>query len=110
MQCKNFAARHELDEVAQDSQMKRYTPPKGFFDPFDLAVMERALESAWSDIRKSNLIELAKDDALKRAVCLKLFSLIRTRPIDADSLRDQLLSAVSDEPRDVAAATPNHLL
>jgi hypothetical protein len=88
--------------------MKQYIPPKGFFDPLDLALIERTLESAWSEIRASNLIELAKDDALKRAVCRKLFSLIRTRPTEVESLRTALLSALSAEPSDDAAATPEH--
>jgi hypothetical protein len=89
--------------------MTVYTPPKGFFDPQELALVERALEWAWSDIRNSNLIELEKDDALKRAVCLKLLSLIRTRPTDADSLREVLLSALSSEPSDPSTSPPEHL-
>ncbi len=66
--------------------MNHYVPPKGFFDPRDLMVMERALESAWSKIAEFNLIDMAKDAALKRAVCLKLFSLTRTPPADVNLL------------------------
>jgi hypothetical protein len=89
--------------------MTAYTPPKGFFDPQELTLVERALECAWSDIRNSNLIELEKDDALKRAVCLKLLSLIRTRPTNADKLRQVLLSALSPEPQSASASTSERL-
>ena len=80
--------------------MKRYASPKGFFDPLELALLERVLESAWAEITRLNLIDLAKDDALKRAVCLKLFSLIRTRLTDPDLLTESLLAAIRTEPQD----------
>jgi hypothetical protein len=89
--------------------MTAYRPPKGFFDPLELTLVERALEGAWSEIRNSNLIELEKDDALKRAICLKLLSLIRTRPTDADSLRQVLLSALSPEPQSASTPATEHL-
>ena len=53
--------------------MRHYVPPKSTFDPSELAVMKRALDAAWREIGASNLIDHIKDDALKRAVCLKLF-------------------------------------
>ena len=75
--------------------MQHYAPPKSAFDPLELAVMKRAFDAAWIEIRTTNLIDLIKDDALRKAVCLKLFSLVRKRPIDPEELRDLLLSAVS---------------
>jgi hypothetical protein len=57
--------------------------------------MKRAFDAAWVEIRTTNLIDLIKDEALRKAVCLKLFSLVRTRPIDPEELRDSLLLAVS---------------
>jgi hypothetical protein len=75
--------------------MRQYIPPKDAFDPLELAVMKRALDSAWTEIKAANLIELTKDDALRRAVCLKLFSLVRARPTDPDELREMLLSSVA---------------
>ncbi len=75
--------------------MQQYVPPKSAFDPLELAVMKRAFDAAWVEIRTTNLIDLIKDEALRKAVCLKLFSLVRTRPIDPEELRDLLLLAVS---------------
>jgi hypothetical protein len=75
--------------------MQQYVPPKSAFDPLELAVMKRAFDAAWVEIRTTNLIDLIKDEALRKAVCLKLFSLVRTRPIDPEELRDSLLLAVS---------------
>ena len=80
--------------------MSNYLPPRQAFDSRDLAVMKRAFDSAWTEIRASNLIDLAKDDALKRALCQKLFSLVRTRPTEAETLRDMLLSSVSADAGD----------
>lgn len=85
--------------------MSHYVPPRAAFDPRDLAVMRRAFDDAWAEIMSSNLIdgvelEGIEDDALRRAVCQKLFSLVRTRPTDAQRLRDLLLSSVSADPAD----------
>ena len=80
--------------------MSHYLPPKCTFDSRDLAVMKRAFESAWSEITASNLVDLTKDNALRRAICQKLFSLVRTRPTNAEALRDLLLSSVSTDPGD----------
>jgi hypothetical protein len=77
--------------------MQQYVPPKSAFDPLELAVMKRAFDAAWVEIRTTNLIDLIKDEALRKAVCLKLFSLVRTRPIDPEELRDSLLLAVSTD-------------
>jgi hypothetical protein len=77
--------------------MRPYIPPKNAFDPLELAVMKRALDSAWAEIKAANLIELTKDDALRRAVCLKLFSLVRARPTDSNKLREMLLSSVASD-------------
>ena len=75
--------------------MQFYAPPRCAFAPADLAVMEKALQSAWSEISARNLIELDKDEALKRAVSLKLFSLVRSRPTDPQALCALLLSSVA---------------
>jgi hypothetical protein len=75
--------------------MQHYLPPKGVFDPLELAIMKKALDAVWGEISASNLVNCRKDDALRRAVCLKLFSLVRTRPSDPDELRDLVLSAVA---------------
>jgi hypothetical protein len=80
--------------------MSDYIPPKAAFDPLDLAVMRRAFDAAWTEIMSSNLIENIDDEALRRAVCQKLFSLVRARPTDAQELRDLLLSSVSADPGD----------
>jgi len=79
----------------RDHYMQQYVPPKSAFDPLELAVMKRAFDAAWTEITTTNLIDLIKDEALRKAVCLKLFSLVRTRPIDPEELRDSLLLAVS---------------
>jgi hypothetical protein len=75
--------------------MQHYAPPKSAFDPLELAVIKSAFDAAWIEITTTNLIDLRKDDALRKAVCLKLFSLVRKRPIGPEELRDALLSAVS---------------
>jgi hypothetical protein len=80
--------------------MTHYLPPKAAFDPRDLAVMRHAFDAAWTEIMSSNLIDGIKDDALRRAVCQKLFSLVRSRPADAETLRDLLLSSVSADSGD----------
>jgi hypothetical protein len=74
---------------------KTYVPPKAAFDPLELAVMSKALDAAWAEIRDSDLIDGINQDALRKAVCIKLFSLVRTRPSDPDKIRDLVLSAVS---------------
>lgn len=78
--------------------MSRYVPPKGFFDPDDLAVMERTLQGAWTAIETSNLLSLAKDEALKRAVCVKLFSVTRSKPIEPRLLLHALLETLREDP------------
>jgi len=55
--------------------MQHYAPPKSAFDPLELAVMKSAFDAAWIEITTTNLIDLRKDDAQRKAVCLKLFSL-----------------------------------
>lgn len=74
--------------------MQHYTPPRSAFAPSDLAILERALDDAWSEIKTRNLIDLEKNKALKRAVSLKLFSLVRVRPTDPRMLSKALLSSV----------------
>jgi hypothetical protein len=80
------------------NQPSKYVPPRGFFDPDDLAVMERALQRAWSVIQTSDLLDLAKDEALKRAVCVKLFSVTRSKPIESRPLLDALLETLREDP------------
>jgi hypothetical protein len=75
--------------------MHQFAPPKGSFNPLELAIMQRAFDDAWTEIRTSNLIDLVKDDALKKAVCLKLFSLVREPPSNPLVLRNSLLIAVT---------------
>jgi hypothetical protein len=75
--------------------MQGYIPPKGAFNPSELGVMKRALDAAWAEINEFNLINEVKDDALKRAVCLKLFSIVRTPAADPDELCQLVLSAVT---------------
>jgi len=72
-----------------------YVPPKSAFDPLELDVMKKALDAAWAEISGSGLVDGIDNGALKRAVCVKLFSLVRTRPSDPHELRDLVLSAVS---------------
>jgi hypothetical protein len=79
--------------------VKPYTLPKSAFNPFDLLIMRRSLDLAWREIESSNRINLVKDEALKRALCQKLFSLVRSPPTDSLQLRDLLLDAVSTDPR-----------
>jgi hypothetical protein len=55
--------------------------------------MKKPFDAAWGEITAS--LDHIKDEALKRAVCLKLFSVVRTRPSDPDELRDLVLSAVA---------------
>jgi hypothetical protein len=74
---------------------RHYVPPKSAFDPLELNVMKKALDAAWAEISGSTLVDGIDHDALKRAVCIKLFSLVRTRPSDPYDLRDLVLSAVS---------------
>lgn len=88
--------------------MQRHRPPLRAFDPLDLAVLKQALDSAWSEIATSNLIALPKDQALKKAVCQKLFSLARTRPADPEKLRELLLSAISADSTAVDDSCPEH--
>jgi len=79
-------------------QMSRYVPPKGFFDPDDLEVLETVLQNAWTMILNANLINLAKDEALRRALCLKLFSLIRSKPTESRLLLEALLETLREDP------------
>ena len=58
-------------------------------------MMNKALDAAWAEIMGSDLMDGINHNALKRAVCVKLFSLVRTRPFDPYELRDLVLSAVS---------------
>ena len=88
--------------------MQRHRPPLRAFDPFDLAVLQQAFDSAWSEIATSNLIALPRDQALKKAVCQKLFSLARTRPDDPEKLRELLLSAISADFTAVNDCCPEH--
>jgi hypothetical protein len=78
--------------------MSRYVPPKGFFDPDDLAVMEKTLQGAWTAIETSNLLSLTKDEALRRAVCVKLFSVTRSKPVEPGLLLDALLQTLREDP------------
>ena len=87
----------------------RHRPPLTAFAPSELAELERAFEAAWAEIESANLIALSKDEALRRAVSRKLFSLVRSRPPDADELRDLLLSAVSADPVEIGETCPEHL-
>lgn len=71
--------------------MQHYIPPRESFAPPELAVLREALDAAWSEVRTHNLVELVKDDSLKRALCLKLLSLVRSRPTDPKLLCALLL-------------------
>jgi hypothetical protein len=75
---------------------KTYVPPKAAFDPLELAVMSKALDAAWAEMCGSGLIDGINPDALRKAVCIKLFSLVRTRPADPHELRDLVLSVSAD--------------
>lgn len=80
------------------AELSRYTPPKGFFDADDLAVMEYALQEAWTLIQTSNIVDLEKDEALRRAVCVKLFSVTRGKPLQPELLLDALLETLREDP------------
>jgi hypothetical protein len=76
---------------------RHYVPPKSAFDPLELNVMKKAFDAAWAEISGSTLVDGNDHAALKTAVCVKLFSLVRTRPSDPYNLRD--FSVVGSERR-----------
>ena len=80
------------------TDLSRYIPPKGFFDADDLAVMEYALQEAWTLIQTSNIVDLEKDEALRRAVCVKLFSVTPGKPLQPELLLDALLETLREDP------------
>lgn len=83
--------------------MSRYVPPKGFFDPDDLTVMEHALQGAWTAIQATNLLDLDRDEALRRAVCVKLFSITRSKPTESRLLMDALLETLREDSSESAS-------
>jgi hypothetical protein len=78
--------------------MQHYIPPRNAFAPSELAVLREALDAAWAEIMAQNLVELEKDDALKRALCLKLLSLTRSSPTDPKAICATLLLSLRADP------------
>jgi len=82
----------------------RYSPAKGFFDPNDLAVMDQALRNTWALIQGTDVLDLPKTEALRRALCLKLLAITSAKPTDAKLLSAALLDSVREDPPAADAA------
>jgi hypothetical protein len=68
-------------------------------DPLDLEILERALESAVVALKEGDTFnDLDSDEALEASLRSELAEIARSNGVsDADTLRDVLLAALSDQ-------------
>jgi hypothetical protein len=68
-------------------------------DPLDLEILERALESAVVALKEDDAFnDLDSDEALEASLRSELAQIARSNGVsDADTLRDVLLAALSDQ-------------
>jgi hypothetical protein len=68
-------------------------------DPLDLEILERALESAVVALKEDDAFnDLDSDEALEASLRSELAEIARSNGVsDADTLRDVLLAALSDQ-------------
>lgn len=69
------------------------------FDPFDLEMLEAALQDVWSQFALDNPFrDSTRDEYLKAMLRQKLFSYVNMLdPVDADDLRSHLLEGMREE-------------
>jgi hypothetical protein len=68
-------------------------------DPFDRELIERAFESAWAAIKRSEVIsDYESDQELEAALRVELIDLARNNGLnDAETLRDLVLTTLCPE-------------
>jgi len=68
-------------------------------DPLDLEILERAFDGAWVAVKENNaLAHLDSDEELEAALRRELIEIARFNGVsDAETLRDVLLAAISDQ-------------